>query len=505
MTSADEERSDAPAPSSLAHTAARGAAVTAAGQGVRVGLQLVGLVVLARLLSPSDYGLFAMVVLIIGVGEVFRDFGLSSAAVQAPTLSIHQRNNLFWVNTGIGVTLCLSTVAGAPLIAAVYDEPRLVPLATLLSVTFLASGATTQYRADLNRQLRFTTLVVADVGGQVVGLVVGVTTALAGWGYYALAAMSLTQATLGLVAMAIGCGWIPGRPRRDVPMRAFFRYGAGLVAAQLLGYGAKSTDSIVIGASLGATPLGLYSRAFQIMSLPQQVQAPATRIALPLLARVQDDPQRFGDRLVRAQGLLLHATAVSVAVPAAVAPSLFAIVLGAEWVPAAPVFQVLAVGSFATMASYACYWVFLARGLTASMFRFSLWARPLTILALVVGVHWGLYGVAIAYSAVNLLLWPLHYWWLARITEMPTRALMSNGARVVTLYGGASVAAVIASHLLPVSTSEPVRLVAGLLVMAATLTLASTVSAQVRAEFRSLRAVALLLTPARSQGATVGG
>ena len=478
-------------------TAARGAAITVVGQVSRVVIQLVGLVVLARLLSPKDYGLFAMVVAIIGVGEVFRDFGLSSAAVQARVLTTQQRTNLFWVNSAIGLTLTLVTLLAAQPIAHFYGEPQLVSLASLLSVTFLANGLATQFRADLNRRLRFGWLVAADVTSQIVGLAFGIGGALAGWGFYSLAAMQISQTVVALLVAAFACGWVPGPPRRGVPMRSFYRYGLGLVAAQLLGYGAKSADSIIIGATLGATPLGLYSRAFQLLSLPFQVQAPAGRIALPLLARVQDDPERFGARLVRAQGVLLHLTALSIAVPAAVAPPLFSLVLGSEWGAAAPVFRALALGGFATVASYACYWVFLSKGLTGSMFRFSLWARPLTIAALLIGSHWGMYGVATAYSAVSLTLWPLNYWWLGRHTSLPIRALLSNGLRVMVLYGGSAAASILCA---PFGYDQPlwIQVLFGLAIMVATGTVIALTSQAIRRDLRGLVVIVGLLR--RSSG-----
>ena len=139
----------------LAGSASRGALVTLAGQAVRVVIQLAGIVVLARLLGPSDYGLVAMVTVIIGVGEVFRDFGLSSAAIQAKILTPAQKDNLFWINGGIGLLLTLLVCALASPIADFYGDPRLQPLSYALSLTFLLNGLSTQFRADLSRHLRF--------------------------------------------------------------------------------------------------------------------------------------------------------------------------------------------------------------------------------------------------------------------------------------------------------------------------------------------------------------
>ena len=110
------------APAHLGRRAARGALVTLTGQAARILIQLTSVVVLARLLDPRDYGVLAMVLAVVGVGEIFRDFGLSSAAVQAKDLTLHQRDNLFWINTAIGVVLAVLVFAAAGPLAGLDEE-----------------------------------------------------------------------------------------------------------------------------------------------------------------------------------------------------------------------------------------------------------------------------------------------------------------------------------------------------------------------------------------------
>ncbi|WP_125776229.1 oligosaccharide flippase family protein [Antribacter gilvus] len=117
----------------LGRTAVRGGTWTVAGQALRALMQLAGLVVLARLLSPTDFGYLAMVVAVIGVGEVIRDAGLANAAVQARELTQGQRSNLFWLNSALGAAFTAAVVALAPLIAGLYDEPRLVEVSRWLA------------------------------------------------------------------------------------------------------------------------------------------------------------------------------------------------------------------------------------------------------------------------------------------------------------------------------------------------------------------------------------
>ena len=248
------------APPALGRRAARGALITVTAQLVKIGIQVLGLVVLARLLTPNDYGLVAMVATVVGVAEIFRDFGLSAAAIQATNLSKGQRDNLFWINTGAGALLTAVVVVTAPLIAALYGRPELTDLTRVMAIVFVLNGMTTQYRADLNRHLRFSRLVVVEITAPVAALAAAVILAVSGAGYWALAVQQITTAVVLLIGYAISAGWFPGWPDRSAPMKRLLGFGFALAGSSLIGYLGGHVDSLVIGLRFGATPLGLYNR-----------------------------------------------------------------------------------------------------------------------------------------------------------------------------------------------------------------------------------------------------
>lgn len=468
----------------LGASAARGAVTTMAGQGLRIALQLVSIFLLARLLSPSDYGLIAMVTAVIGIGEVFRDFGLSSAAVQAKTLSRQQRDNLFWINTGIGVLLTGIVYFASGAVASIYGDSRVGPLTQLLALTFLLNGLSTQYRADLNRNLAFGKLALVDIIAMFVGVAVGVGMALLDFGYWALAGMQLAQGFMSLALSAIYARWLPGGIHRGAEMRPFMKFGVGLVGAQLLGYAAKNVHSVIIGASLGAAPLGFYNRAFQLLTFPlSQLQAPSSRVALPVLSRLHAEKDRYDAFLLRGQTIMIHIIGLVLAFSTAQAIPLFYIALGAQWLPAAPLFQILSVAGFATMVNYACYWVFLSKGLTGSHFWFNLYTRPLLIAIILVGSIWGLYGIAIAYSAGSLLMWPLTLLWLRRVSDAPTKLMFGNGVRALVGYGIATALSFAATVYLP-DDAYFLRCLVGLVAMLAALALVALAWPRFREDLR---------------------
>lgn len=431
----------APAAGEFGRRAARGAAVTFIGQLIRIAVQVGGLSILARILDATDYGVFAMVMVIVGVSEVFRDFGLSNAAVQAPTLSPRQRDVLFWVNSGIGVALGIVIFGVAYGVAALYGRPELIPLTQFMGITFILNGLATQHRASLNRELRFWALTVIDTVAAVAALVVAIVLSIAGLGYWALAWQMVSLAIVTLLLSVASARWVPGLPKRGTDMTGFYRFGWNTVATQLVHYTANNMDSFVIGLRLGARELGIYNRGFQLLMNPlNQLRAPATRVAIPLLSRLQDEHDRFDAYILRGQIALGYTLVAGLGLVAGAAEPVVAIFLGEKWAEVTPVLRFLIVaGAFQTLA-YVAYWVFVSRALTGALFRFTLITASMKIVFVLIGSQWGNVGVAAGYALEPVLSWPLALWWLSRHTRIPVRPLVLGVIRIssVAIVAGAA-------------------------------------------------------------------
>lgn len=425
----------------LGRRAVRGVILTVGARGLKILIQTAAVVVLARLLTPSDYGLVAMVLVIIGFAEIFRDFGLTQAAVQAQTLSRVQRDNLWWISTGIGAALMLLLCLCAPLIALWYRRPELVDLTRAMSVIFLLNGMTAQYRADLTRQLRFRPLAVWEVVSTLVGLAVAIALAASGTSYWALVGQQLTIGIVLLVGTAAVAGWVPRRPRRSEPMANLLAFGWHLVGSQLLGYLGNNIDSLTIGTRFGTTAMGLYNRAFQLLMTPLgQLRGPTTTVALPVLARLTgnvEETNRYVQRGQTALGLVLVA---GLGLVAGAAEPVTMIFLGSQWLSVEPLLRLLAVaGAFHTL-GYVAYWIYLAHGLTHMLLRYTVVTVAIKVACVLIGSQWGLIGVAAAYAIAVAIDWPLSFWWLSRKSVIQVAPLFAGGARVLTVSALVAVA-----------------------------------------------------------------
>jgi PST family polysaccharide transporter len=419
---------------SLGDAAARGTGMTLATQGLGAVLQFGSVVVLARLLTPADFGLIAMVTSVIGVADLIRDFGLSSAAIQSKTLSDDERTNLFWVNTALGAGCALLAIALQHPIASAYSESKLAPVVVALAVVFLISGANTQFRADLTRSLRFTALSMSDLAAQAAGVAVAIALAVGGAGLWAIVWQQIAAAIVGFLINIVSCRWIPGLPRRGVSLQRFFRFGGGLLGTQVIHYINKNIDNIAIGLRWGAVPLGLYSRAYQLLMTPlNTINAPMTSVALPVLSRVQEDDETFVRYLGKVQLVGCYITATIFAVAAGLSHPLVMVLFGKRWEEVAPIFAVLAIGGIFRAVQQIGYWIYLARGLTGAQLRQFLFTGPMTIACILIGLPWGPIGVAVGHSVAYFLQWIISLAHSSKRAHISSKPLFINGIRAMLL------------------------------------------------------------------------
>lgn len=437
---------------STARKAARGGLITLAGQAIKLALLLLNLVILGRLLTPLDFGLVAMVTAVVGVAELIRDFGITTASIQAKSLSQRQKSNLFWTNSGLGLVLAAATALLSQPLADFYDDPRLSAITVAISGLFLLNGVQAQYQVELTRDLRFNALTVTDVVSNAIALCVAVMAAVLGAGYWSLILMQLTSACLLLLSRVISSKWFPQLPGRGGSIRTFLRYGGNLGIAQFVNYLSANGPSILIGYSFGPIALGSYSRASQIASLPvNQIFGPLTNVALTTLVRLTGN-EKFNRSIQTLQLLLGYVASVGFSVAIVFSTNIVSLILGDQWHDVSPLLQILAVGTTFQAATYVSYWVFLAKDRTSTLLRYNLVTKGIVLVLTVVGSMWGVQGTVWGYSAGLIVSWPISLLWM-RLIDVPIRGLISGGFRFVGVGALASISGLMAPIL--VATAIP--------------------------------------------------
>ncbi len=346
--------------------------------------------VLARLLGPKDFGLVGMVTAFTGVLDLFRDFGLSSAAVQRTTVTEDQISTLFWINISVGALLGLLAVAMAPVIAAFYHEPRLFGVTVVLAAGFLFNAAGVQHSVLLQRQMRFTALAVIGVVSLIVGTAIAIGGAKAGYGYWSLVAMTLTLPIASTTGLWLTTRWMPGLPRRRAGIRSMMRFGGTLTLNGLVAYVAYNAEKVLIGRFWGADAIGIYGRAYQLVNIPTaNLNSAVGEVAFSALSRLQDDPSRLRSYFLKGYSLVLAMT-----LPMTIACVLFAddvvfVLLGPKWKEAVPIFRLLA----PTILTFALInplgWLLYSLGLVKRSLKIALVFAPSIIAGYVIGLAYG--------------------------------------------------------------------------------------------------------------------
>lgn len=390
----------------------RGGAAAVVGQVVGTVLQIGTTIVLARILSPADYGLQAMVVTLTAFFSLFKDAGLSTAAVQRETLTHEQMSTLFWINLAVGSLLTIVIAAMGPVLAAFYRDRRLTWVTVASSSVFFFSSLSVSHSVLLDRAMRFTTSVKIGILSGTVGTVIAIGMAELGCGYWSLICQTISLPIITTAAVWIVVPWIPGRPRWTPEIRSMLRFGGTVSLNSVVVYIAYNTEKILLGRFWGAAPLGLYTRAYQLANLPvQQLINAIGVVAFPGLSRLQGDAGRLRRSFLKANSFLL-----SLAIPVVVACGLFSneavlIVLGPKWIGAALVLRLLSptVLVFALVNPFS--WFLRATGRVGRSLKIALLIVPVVILGVLAGLRYGPPGVALGYSVAMVLLFlPLVAW-----------------------------------------------------------------------------------------------
>jgi O-antigen/teichoic acid export membrane protein len=396
----------------LKRKSVRGAFATVSAQGLRFVIQTATTMVMARLLSPQDFGLQGMVVVATGFLGLFQDAGLGMATVQRLEVTQEQTSTLFWINVALGVILTILCVALAPLLVAFYHEPRLYWVAVVSGTTFMLNGLAAQHGALLQRGMRFVTQAKIGVLSLVVGSATGIVMALLGCRYWSLVGMAMASSIISTASVWLAVPWVPGLPRRKCGVRSMLRFGGLATCNNFVVFVAWNAEKILLGRFWGADALGLYGRAYQLVTLPvQQLNVAVTSVAFPALSRIQHDAGRLAKSFLRGYSLL-----ISLTIPITVTCTLFAeeivrIVLGAKWMAAAPIFRLLAPVALVFAVANPLSWLVSSTGRVGRSLSISSATTPLVIVGIVLGLSHGPKGVALGYSsALTLLLIPIAAW-----------------------------------------------------------------------------------------------
>jgi PST family polysaccharide transporter len=382
----------------------RSGAVTLTTQAISFVIHLVSTMILARILTPDDYGMMAMVVAITGLAGVLLNLGLSTATIQREEITHEQVSVLFWINAGVGALLMLIVAGLSPVIAWFYNLEELAWVALALSSTFLINGLSVQHQALLNRQMRFFTLAIIQVIAAIVGVSVAIVAALHGLGYWALVLNTLAVSTFTSLATWYSTAWLPGSPQRGTNVGQMIRFGADIMWFNLVNYFSRNLDNILIGKFHGGVALGIYSKAYQLLMMPiTNLRDPLNKVATPALSRLQNDSVLYRNYYMKFLNILALVSMPLIVFMFTCSEQIILIVLGEQWSDSGEIFKILALVALVQVVSSTRGTVLITTGKSRRYLILGSASAVIFSISFVLGLPWGAKGVAMSYMIATYL------------------------------------------------------------------------------------------------------
>ncbi len=391
--------------SGLKKRSIRGGVNTVSSQMISFTLNTGSTIVLARLLAPSDYGLVAMVTSITGFVFLFKDLGLAAAVIQRRDINQSQVNSVFWINVIVGLILAILIITLSPFIADFYDDDRLVGISLVYAFSAFTSSFSVLHSALMKRQMMFGKLAIINVVSVAISVSTAIFLAWLGLGYWALVILNITNPLVALILLWAMCDWRPNYIKINSEVKSYIKFGMGITGFSIINYFSRNLDNILIGRFLGANPLGLYSKAYHLLMLPiTQIRDPLNAVGTPALSSLGHEPEKYRNYYYKFIFILSFFSMPLVMFLFLFSYEIVLVVLGEQWVEAAIVFQLLAITALIQPVAGTRGLVLISLGMTNKYFIWGIANAVFVIMGFLIGVKWGISGIAISYGIVNYLI-----------------------------------------------------------------------------------------------------
>lgn len=401
----------------LTNQAASGVRWTTLSGGVSTATETLRTVVLARFLSPIDFGLMAMVMVVIGLAQTYVDLGISAAIIHRQDATHEQLSSLYWVNIVSGFVTFAILWFCTPAIVFGFREPALLPLLHAVALAFLIIPWGAQFEILLQKELKFQVLAKQEIVSSIGGLIVAVVGAVIGQGVWALAYSFLATLLIKtLLLMRIGIfEYRPLLHFRRADLKGYVGFGLFQLGERSINYISERLDQILIGPLLGAQVLGYYNFAFNLTARPiSRINPILTRVAFPVFSRVQNDNGKLQRGYLKLVSFLTTVNAPLLVGLAATAPVAVPLIFGEKWIPAIILVQILSFMSLSRSVGNPIGSLQLAKGRADMGFWWNLLLFATSLPAIYIGGRFGAEGVALALLILQLVLQVPSYLYLIR-------------------------------------------------------------------------------------------
>jgi len=431
----------------LSRLTIRNAGITIFAQGSVFAIQLLGTIILARMLTPADFGLVTMVTTFSLLLASFGLAGLTEAVLQAEKVNRSLATNLFWVNIGCAFILSVAFAGSGSLLARFYSDPRITTVSIGFAVAIFFSVVPVLHLSLLKRGMRFAAVSVNDIVGRVAYVSTAICCANLGWGYWALVAGAVVQPVMVCAGTFILCPWLPGLPGPVKGTGKMVRYALDVYGSFVLNYCTGNTDNILVGWRLGASALGFYKKAFDLFVLPScQLLSPILAVVVTALSRKTKDRDEYKRYFLKGLSIVAFVGMAASADFTLVGRDVVRLLLGYKWAESGRIFTYFAPGIGLMLVYKTNAWIHLSLGTTGRWLRWTVIELSVTSVLFLFGLHWGPVGVAAAWTSSFFVLTVPSFWYAGQPINLRVASVLESIWRyaLAALVAGLACAAVVA-------------------------------------------------------------
>lgn len=389
----------------LGRLAKRGGAASVAGVYGNGVLQIVGVAVLARLLTPEDFGLAAIVMVLTSFAPLLIDFGTTDATTQRSKITQGQVSALFWLNCGVGVAVAGALAICSPVIAWLYHEPRLQPIAICSAVTFLFTGISGQHLSLLRRTMQFVAIAKIQFLGGLAGLVLAIVIARSGYGYWSLVLRPIASAACVAVGAWLACRWRPSRPVFDAGAKSMVQFGMHVLGFSITYSMMRVADRIALGLVYSPRDVGYYQNAQNMYE--NAFLAPIAQlhgVGSAGLSKLRSDPAAVQQKYEATLSALAFFVMPTAAILSVTGQDVAVTLLGETWRNSGLLLSIMALRGVVEFVEMSQGWLHVASGRADRWKNWGVVAAIVRLIAVLGGLPFGPKGLAVAIVAASWLL-----------------------------------------------------------------------------------------------------
>jgi len=412
---------------SLTSKTAKGIFWSGTSQVLKQIFQFIITAILARLLSPSDFGIIGMATVFTAFITLFNEMGISAAIIQKKDVKQEDLSSIFFINLLIGLFLTILTISISSIIALFYQKEILKLIMILLSFNFFLGAFAIVQQALLQKNLEFKKLMIVDVISLILSGSIGVFLAYNGFGVWSLVFQSLVYTLFRSILLWLVSNFRPMFTFNWQGVREYFIFSLNVLGFNIINYFARNLDYLLIGRFLGAAPLGYYTLAYKLMLYPlRNISYVIGRVLFPAFSAIQDNKPKIREAYLKGIQYIALISFPMMLGLFIIAPDFILVIYGSKWEPAIFIIQVLCFTGMFQSVGTTVGTIYLATGRADIQLKWAIFAVPLICLAIIIGLNWGINGVAVSYTSISLLLWLLSHAVANRLIDLKMKDFLAS-------------------------------------------------------------------------------